>query len=106
NTSLYGKWHLGDQKGRFPTDQGFDEWYGIANTTDESEYSSQPGYKAILPKPQILSARAGQDPKGVKEYNLDSRRTIDSELVEHATDFINRNVKENKPFFSVITFTQ
>ncbi|MCV5342247.1 sulfatase-like hydrolase/transferase, partial [Escherichia coli] len=59
NTSLYGKWHLGDQKGRFPTDQGFDEWYGIANTTDESEYSSQPGYKAILPKPQILSARAG-----------------------------------------------
>ncbi|EGQ8469238.1 arylsulfatase [Vibrio alginolyticus] len=106
NTSLYGKWHLGDQKGRFPTDQGFDEWYGIANTTDESEYSSQPGYKAILPKPQILSARVGQDPKGVKEYNLDSRRTIDSELVEHATDFINRNVKENKPFFSVITFTQ
>ena len=23
-------------KGRYPTDQGFDEWYGIANTTDES----------------------------------------------------------------------
>src|SRR5262245_64326812 len=31
-TALYGKWHLGGtnwQNGRAPTDQGFDEWYGI-----------------------------------------------------------------------------
>jgi arylsulfatase len=28
-TGMYGKWHLGRTKGRFPTDQGFDEWYGI-----------------------------------------------------------------------------
>jgi arylsulfatase len=33
---VYGKWHLGATRGRFPTDQGFDEWYGIPNTTDES----------------------------------------------------------------------
>ena len=39
-TGMYGKWHLGRTKGRFPTDQGFDEWYGIPNTTDESVYSS------------------------------------------------------------------
>ena len=25
NTRMYGKWHLGDTAGRFPTDQGFDE---------------------------------------------------------------------------------
>ena len=25
-TSLFGKWHLGDTEGRYPTDQGFDEW--------------------------------------------------------------------------------
>ncbi len=35
-TGMYGKWHLGRTEGRFPTDQGFDEWYGIPNTTDES----------------------------------------------------------------------
>lgn len=29
-TGMFGKWHLGDTQGRFPTDQGFDEWYGIA----------------------------------------------------------------------------
>ena len=34
-TGIFGKWHLGKTKGRFPTDQGFDEWYGIPNSTDE-----------------------------------------------------------------------
>src|SRR5262245_42992496 len=29
----FGKWHLGDQQGRYPNDQGFDEWYGIPNST-------------------------------------------------------------------------
>jgi arylsulfatase len=38
-TGMFGKWHLGEVEGRFPTDQGFDEWYGIANTTDESVYT-------------------------------------------------------------------
>ena len=27
-TACFGKWHLGRTEGRFPTDQGFDEWYG------------------------------------------------------------------------------
>jgi arylsulfatase len=31
-TSMFGKWHLGQTEGRFPTDQGFDEWYGIPKT--------------------------------------------------------------------------
>ena len=32
-TGMFGKWHIGDTPGRYPTDQGFDEWYGVANTT-------------------------------------------------------------------------
>ena len=38
-TGMYGKWHLGRTQGRFPTDQGFDEWYGVPNSTDEAVYS-------------------------------------------------------------------
>ena len=34
-TAMYGKWHLGDQEGRYPTDKGFDEWYGIPRTSNE-----------------------------------------------------------------------
>ena len=28
-TAIVGKWHIGDSDGRWPTDHGFDEWYGI-----------------------------------------------------------------------------
>jgi arylsulfatase len=37
-TGMFGKWHLGHTEGRFPTDQGFDEWYGIPNSSDESAW--------------------------------------------------------------------
>ena len=46
DTAMYGKWHLGHSEGRWPTNQGFDEWYGIANTTDEAMYSSHYQYDA------------------------------------------------------------
>jgi arylsulfatase len=35
-TGMYGKWHLGRTEGRFPTDQGFDEWYGKGRDTQKS----------------------------------------------------------------------
>lgn len=35
-TGIFGKWHLGDTEGRYPTDQGFDEWYGIPNSSDRA----------------------------------------------------------------------
>ncbi len=44
-TGIFGKWHLGHTEGRFPTDQGFDEWYGIPNSTDESLWPGQPQFR-------------------------------------------------------------
>ena len=35
-TGMFGKWHLGDTEGRYPTDQGFDEWNGIPRSSDQS----------------------------------------------------------------------
>ena len=106
-TGMFGKWHLGDTKGRFPTDQGFDEWYGIANTTDESVYSSHYQYDSVLLKPPfIVEATKGQDPKVIKPYNIKTRRTIDSELTEKTINFMKRNVESESPFFAFVPFTQ
>ena len=106
-TGMFGKWHIGDVSGRFPSDQGFDEWYGVANTTDESEYSSQFQYDPeVGTKPFIVEARKGEVPRDVKPYNLQSRREIDAELNKQAIDFMERSVKKNKPFFAFIPYTQ
>ncbi|MDZ4850543.1 MAG: sulfatase [Pirellulaceae bacterium] len=34
STACFGKWHLGDQPGFLPTDQGFDTYYGIPYSND------------------------------------------------------------------------
>jgi len=105
-TGMFGKWHLGDTQGRFPTDQGFDEWYGIANTTDEAIYSSHYAYDAkASAEPYIVEARLNKKPKRVKAYNAKTRRTIDGELTKKTIDFMKRSVKANKPFLAFVPFT-
>jgi len=106
-TGMFGKWHIGDIPGRFPTDQGFDEWYGVANTTDEAEYSSQFQYDPeVGTKPMIAEALKGEIPRDVKPYDITARREIDAELNKRAIDFMERNVKEKKPFFCFVPYTQ
>jgi len=106
STAMFGKWHLGDTQGRFPTDQGFDEWYGIPNTTDEAIYSSHFDYDSTESvDPFIVEAKRGQVPRKVKAYNPMARKTIDSELTEKTIDFMKRSVKSKKPFFAFVPFT-
>jgi len=106
-TAMYGKWHLGNTPGRFPTDQGFDEWYGISNTTDESLYEDGFQYDPEqVALPQIMESVKGKEPKAVKTYNVAARREIDAELARRTIDFMERNVKAKKPFFLYVPFTQ
>lgn len=106
-TGMFGKWHLGDTKGRFPTDQGFDEWYGIANTTDESQYSSQFQYDPEVGlQPFIQEARRGNEPRNVEPYDLTVRRNIDTELTKRAIEYMQRQTKAGKRFFAFVPLTQ
>ncbi|KAF5972323.1 arylsulfatase A [Fusarium coicis] len=53
-TAHHGKWHLGDIPGRYPSDRGFDEWFGIPRTTDESQFTSALGYTPEVAEPPYL----------------------------------------------------
>ena len=105
-TAHFGKWHLGDVAGRYPSDRGFDEWYGIPRTTDESQFTSTVGYDpAVAEIPYIMEGRAGGPSVNVKVYDLETRRTIDAELVERARAFIGRNHAAGRPFFLYLPLT-
>jgi arylsulfatase len=106
-TGMFGKWHLGDTPGRFPTDQGFDEWFGIANTTDESWYRDQLQYDPDAGiQPFVQEAKKGEKPKTVTPYTVAERKLIDAKVNQRAIEFITRQAKATKPFFAFIPYTQ
>jgi arylsulfatase len=106
-TALFGKWHLGDEEGRLPTDQGFDQWFGIKNTSDEAGYSSTPQFDPdIVPQPYIWEGEKGAPSRKVKPFNLETRKTIDRDIVERSEAFISDQAKADNPFFLYIGLTQ
>lgn len=99
-TGHFGKWHLGDIEGRFPSDRGFDEWYGIPRTTDESQFTSTLGYDpSVVELPYIMEGVAGEPSRNVKVYDLDARRGIDETLVDRSIAFMHRQQAQKRPFF-------
>ena len=106
-TALFGKWHLGDVEGRLPTDQGFDQWFGIRNTTDEAGYSSTPQFDPdVIPQPYIWEGEKGHQSTKVRPFNLESRKTIDREIIERSESFIADRAGGDDPFFLYIGLTQ
>lgn len=111
DTAIYGKWHVGTEKQSLPHNQGFDHWYGIPNTTDETFYvPNSKKYKAPLPKgfqtPPVMEAKAGSEAKFVKEYTYETRRTIDFEIADRSVDYIKSKAGSNVPFFLYISWTR
>ena len=106
-TGMFGKWHLGDTPGRFPTDQGFDEWYGIPNTTDEALYPTSDQFDpTVAHVGHIMEGRKGGEVKELRPYSVEERRLIDAELTKRTIDFMQRQSAAGKPFFAFVPFTQ
>jgi arylsulfatase A-like enzyme len=105
-TGMYGKWHLGRTDGRFPTDQGFDEWYGIPNTTDESAWTALEGFaESGINSGPVMEGTKGSTPQQVRVYDLEYRPLIDRELTDRAIDFMTRQAEAERPFFVYLPYT-
>jgi arylsulfatase len=106
STGHFGKWHLGSVNGRLPNDQGFDEWYGIPRTTDESFWPSEPAAKAAgVPFMHIMEGHKGEKGRELAVYDLHERRLIDAEITRRTIEFMKRSVQSGKPFYVYVPFT-
>jgi arylsulfatase len=109
-TGIFGKWHLGDTEGRLPTDQGFDEWYGIPRSSDRAHWPDSTifveGSHPSAVFTYVLSGKRGQKPKQGEVYGRAKRTTIDREITDHAIDFIKRKASAKQPFFAFLPYTQ
>ena len=106
-TAMFGKWHLGDKEGRYPKDKGFDEWYGIPRTTNESMFMEQVGFDpSVVDIPHVMEGKRGELAQKREVYDLEMRRRIDAELTRRSCSFIQRQVAKKKPYFLYVPLTQ
>jgi arylsulfatase len=104
-TACFGKWHLGNVPGRIPTDQGFDEWWGISESSDEADYTSHPMYPPDFPRPKIKMSMKGKPVEEADDFNRETRPFMDEKITEKSIDFIRRCAKDGKPFYVYAPFT-
>jgi arylsulfatase A-like enzyme len=120
-TALIGKWHLGSEAGFYPTERGFDEFYGLpggstpyidpnrpeAVVYDMSEEEAAVGSKMPgNPKPKDWSKRTGDQllMTGAERRIVDNMDVyLTDDLAEKAADFIGRSA--GKPFLLYLSFT-
>ncbi|MFE3023095.1 sulfatase-like hydrolase/transferase [Nocardia tengchongensis] len=99
--AVYGKWHVGEGPGRWPTDKGFDEWYGPPRTYDEALWPTDPWYDPDRdPTSHMVEATRGDaDVTEREQLTLDVRRDCDTEFLRRAEAFIRRSTSADTPFF-------
>lgn len=99
--AAYGKWHVGEGRGRWPTDKGFQEWYGPPRTYDEALWPTDPWYDPERdPVSRMLEIRRGEpDVTEGAQLTLETRRDCDLEYLRRAVRHIRGTVAAGAPFF-------
>ena len=112
-TGQFGKNHLGDKDEYLPTNHGFDEFFGNLYHLNAEEEPEAPYW----PKDDQAFLKA-YNPRGVIKASADGKiedtgpltkkrmETIDDETTAAAIDFMGRQVKQNKPFFTWMNTTR
>jgi arylsulfatase len=108
-TGQFGKNHLGDRDEHLPTNNGFDEFFGILYHLNAGEYVEQYDF----PKDPAVAKRFAQRgvihswarPDGTQKiedkgpFGQQRQRVIEDEILAESTRFIKDAAKANKPFF-------
>jgi arylsulfatase A-like enzyme len=99
--AAFGKWHVGEGRGRWPTDKGFTEWYGPPRTYDEALWPTDPWYDPTRdPVSRMLEIyRDHADVTEREQLTLEVRRDCDAEYLSRANRFIRSAVSSGTPFF-------
>ena len=95
-TGIFGKWHLGSKKEFFPTNHGFDQFYGILYSNDMWRW--HPEYPEGFPEDLLLY----ENETPIKEITDQSNLTKD--ITSESIRFIEEN--KNSPFFLYIAHPQ
>jgi arylsulfatase A-like enzyme len=108
-TGQFGKNHLGDRDEFLPTAHGFDEFFGNLyhlNAEQEPEspdYPTDPEFKKKFGPRGVLHTWANADGtqkiENTGQLTVKRMETVDEEFLDASLKFMEKAVKDNKPFF-------
>jgi arylsulfatase len=104
-TGQFGKNHLGDRDEHLPTNHGFDEFFGNLyhlNAEEEPEgyfYPKDPEFKKKYGPRGVIHSTADGKIEDTGPLTSTRMETIDEEFLTAAKGFIDKSVKQDKPFF-------
>ncbi|MFT7036658.1 MAG: arylsulfatase A-like enzyme, partial [Cyclobacteriaceae bacterium] len=99
-TLMSGKWHVGHQKGQWPTDRGFDRFYGINKHVD-SYWKVLNGCEVYLDGTQVIPET--EDP--VNALNPDKDFYTTNVFTDYAKHFLSEEAKDSdQPFFLYLAY--
>ena len=112
-TGQFGKNHLGDRDQYLPTAHGFDEFFGNLYHLNAEEEPERPYWpkddpaflKAYMPR-GVLKTSADGKIEDTGPLTAKRMETIDDETTAAAVDFMQRQVKAGKPFFTWMNTTR
>jgi len=107
NTACLGKWHVGASDGFWPTDQGFDQWYGPPHSYDECLWTEDPWYNPE--RDGIAYMYEGTSNTGAKatstQLTVDVKRNLDVEYLKRSKAFMEQSIDDDKPFYLYFNHT-
>ncbi len=111
-TGQFGKNHLGDRDEFLPTAHGFDEFFGNLyhlNAEEEPEnfnYPQDPEFRKKFGPRGVIKSTADGKIEDTGPLTKKRMETVDDETSAAAIDFIDRQVKAKKPFFTWMNTTR
>ena len=104
-TGQFGKNHLGDRDEHLPTNHGFDEFYGNLyhlNAEEEPEnedYPSDPAFRKKYGPRGVIRSSADGKIEDTGPLTKKRMEVVDDDTAAVALKFIEKAVKDDKPFF-------
>ena len=111
-TGQFGKNHLGDKDEFLPTEHGFDEFFGNLyhlNAEEEPEladYPKNPQVKKLFGPRGVIHSYADGKIEDTGPLTKKRMETVDDEITAAAIKFMDKAVKQDKPFFVWWTATR
>ncbi len=98
-TLCMGKWHIGEGEGRWPTDHGFDEWYGPPFSWDCAYWCKDPWYNAERDGVETMyQGRKGESVEKLDVIDFDFKLSVDVEMNQRTFNFLEERAEDKEPF--------